>query len=131
MKPEEVGDARATLTGGIGFDYGFEAIGLSATIRAAWDATRRGGKVTVVGVTRVDDMVTFSGFELFYSEKQLLGCVYGSADVRTEFARLLRLWRSGQLELERMITGKTDISRINDAFRWLIEGEAIRTVIEF
>lgn len=131
VKPDEVGDARATLTGGLGFDYGFEAIGLSATIRAAWDATRRGGTVTVVGVTRPDDMVAFSGFELFYSEKRLLGCVYGSADVRTEFGRLLRLWRSGQLELERLITGKTDIHRINDAFRWLIEGEAIRTVIEF
>ena len=38
------------LTGGRGADHAFDCVGLPATIRGAWSASRRGGAVTVVGV---------------------------------------------------------------------------------
>src|SRR5688500_14001665 len=57
IKPDELGDAQAELTvGGVGFDYSFEAIGRSQTMRAAFDAVRRGGIATIVGVGKMDDM---------------------------------------------------------------------------
>ena len=68
--------------GGDGFDFAFEAIGLPDTMRAAYDATRRGGTTCIIGVGGLDKMVTFSAFELFYTEKTLEGSYYGSADVR-------------------------------------------------
>ena len=52
-------------------------------------------------------------------------------DVRTDFERLLRMWRSNQLDLEGMITDRIDLSRINDAFKSMLDGEVIRTVVEF
>jgi len=76
-------------------------------------------------------MVQFSAFELFHSEKTLIGSYYGSADVRTDFTRLLRMWKNGQLDLEGMITGRVDLARINDAFKALLGGEVIRTVVDF
>ncbi len=85
----------------------------------------------VVGVARMDQMVEFSAFELFYREKKLLGCYYGGADVRSDFHRMLRMWRCGQLDLEGMITGRVDLGKINDAFKAMLAGEVIRTVIEF
>jgi S-(hydroxymethyl)glutathione dehydrogenase/alcohol dehydrogenase len=33
-------------------------------------------------------------------EKRLLGSFYGSADVGSEFERLIRLWKAGRLDLE-------------------------------
>ena len=50
----------------------------------------------VVGAGALDAMVQFSAYELFFMEKTIQGSYYGSADVRVDFERLLRLWRQGQ-----------------------------------
>ena len=129
--PDAVGDLSAELTGGQGFDYAFEVVGSPATIRAAYDATRRGGTAVIVGVGKADQMVEFSPYELFFSEKKILPSFYGSSDVRFEFHRLLRLWRAGKLDLEGMITQRIDLSEVNDAFEAMKSGEVIRSVVEF
>ena len=129
--PERLAAVSQEITGDRGFDYAFEVIGRPETIRRAYDATRRGGTTVVVGAGRMDAMVQFSAFELFYMEKKLLGCWYGSADVRTDFARLLRFWRNGTLDLEGMITRRIDLSEVNEAFEACRKGEVIRSVIEF
>ena len=54
-----------------------------------------------------------------------MGSYYGSADVRSDFHRLLRLWKAGQLDLEAMIT-RMKIDDINDAFAQMKAGEVIR-----
>lgn len=128
--PDELDALKAEITEANGFDFAFEAIGLSSTIRAAFDATRRGGTAVVVGVGRLEDMVSFSAFELFYSEKNLMGTIYGSADVRRDFARMIRLWKAGRLDLEGMISQKMGLDDINQAFDDMKAGKVIRTVIE-
>jgi S-(hydroxymethyl)glutathione dehydrogenase / alcohol dehydrogenase len=130
VTPDQLGATSAELTQGRGFDYAFEVIGRPETIRSAWEATRRGGTTVVVGAGRMDAQVSFSSFELFYSEKALLGCVYGSADVRTDFDRLLRLWRRGQLDLKGLISRRTDLGGINEAFAAMQQGTVIRTVVD-
>ena len=106
VKPDDLAALQAELTGGDGFDYAFEAIGIPLTMRAAFDATRRGGTTCVIGAGGFQHEVTFNGFELFYSEKTFVGSYYGSADVRSDFNRILRLWKAGRLDLEGMITRK-------------------------
>ncbi|MCU1351083.1 MAG: Zn-dependent alcohol dehydrogenase, partial [Acidimicrobiales bacterium] len=98
---------------------------------AAFDAVRRGGTACIIGVGAMDKEVSFNGFELFFSEKKFMGSYYGSADVRSDFHRLLRLWKSGQLNLEGMITRRMHIDDINEAFDDMKRGEAIRTVVTF
>jgi S-(hydroxymethyl)glutathione dehydrogenase/alcohol dehydrogenase len=128
---EQAQEVMTAVTGGEGFDYVFEVVGRSETIRQAWDLTRRGGTTVVVGAGRMEDMVQFSAFELFFSEKKLLGSYYGSGDVRVDFDRLLDLWRAGRLDLERMITQRLTLDDLNDAFAALKSGEVIRQVINF
>ena len=130
VKPEALEELKGELTGGAGFDYTFEAIGNPITIRAAFDTARRGGDVIIVGVGRVDQFVQFNAFELFFSEKNFKGSLYGSSDVRLDFHRLLRLWRNGQLDLDGMITRRAGLDGINEAFRAMQAGEVVRTVIE-
>jgi S-(hydroxymethyl)glutathione dehydrogenase/alcohol dehydrogenase len=131
VTPDQLPAALAELTGGTGFDYGFEVVGRSQTIKAAYDATRRGGTTVVVGVGRAEDMVELSAFDLFYNEKNLRGTYYGSANVKRDFPRLLALWRSGQLDLEGMITRRLSLDDVNDAFAALSSGDVIRQVITF
>jgi S-(hydroxymethyl)glutathione dehydrogenase/alcohol dehydrogenase len=116
-------------TGGRGADFAFEVIGLPETIVQAYNTARRGGTAVVVGMPRVDSMVTLPGFQLFFEEKKLLGCVYGSAQVRRDFPRFVSLVETGRLDLNAMVSRRIKIDEINDAFRAMQAGEVIRSVI--
>lgn len=131
VKPDDLEDAKQTITSGDGFDYAFEAIGLPQTMRAAYDATRRGGTTCIVGVGAMDKMVEFSAFELFFAEKTFVGSYYGGADVRRDFDRVLGLWKAGRLDLEGMISRKLGLEDINEAVGALKAGEVIRQVVSF
>ncbi len=129
--PDGLEAAKAAITGGEGFDFALECVGHSSTIRATYDAARRGGTAVIVGVGRIEDMLQFSAFELFYGDKTLRGSLYGSSNVRTFMPELLRLWRAGKLDLESMITRRIKLDEVNEAFRAMQAGEVIRTVIDF
>jgi S-(hydroxymethyl)glutathione dehydrogenase/alcohol dehydrogenase len=130
-KPDDLAALQGEVTGMAGgFDYAFEAIGLPTTVRAAYDAARRGGTAVIVGVGNAAQTVEFNLFELFFQEKTFKGSYYGSADVRSDFNRLLRLWKAGKLDLEGMITQRIGLDGVNDAIQQMISGEVIRTVIE-
>lgn len=131
VTPADLPQAVRELTGGAGFDYGFEVVGRSETVKAAYDATRRGGTTIVVGVGKTDDMVQLSAFDLFYNEKNLRGSYYGSATIKRDFPRLLALWRAGLLDLDGMITRRLALEDINDAFAAMQSGDVIRQVITF
>lgn len=125
----EVVDQVQALMGGRGVDYAFEVIGLPETILQAYGLARRGGTVVVVGVPRVDATVTFPAGALVYEEKRLLGCVYGSAQVRRDFPRFVRLAETGRLELDGMVTRRLPLDDVNEAFRAMQDGEVIRSVL--
>ena len=100
-------------------------------MRAAYDATRRGGTTCIIGVGGMDKEISFNAFELFYSEKTFVGSYYGSADVRSDFHRMLRLWKTGRLDLEGMISRKLGLEDVNEAIADLKAGAVIRQVITF
>lgn len=128
--PDEAKAAMKELTARRGFDYVFECVGRSALVRQAYDLTRRGGSVVVVGAGSRDDAVRFTMNELFYDSKRILPSMYGGGDVRLEYERLIRLWRAGKLDLESMVTARLPLERLNEALDLLRTGTAIRTVIE-
>jgi S-(hydroxymethyl)glutathione dehydrogenase / alcohol dehydrogenase len=131
VTPDEVDAANMEINAGDGFDYAFECIGLPQTIRAAYDAVRRGGTAVIVGAGSAEKMVEFNCFELFFMEKKLLGSYYGSADVRKEFLRLINLWKAGRLDLDGMISARMDLSKAQDAFDAMKKGEIIRQILTF
>ncbi|MDH2427734.1 alcohol dehydrogenase catalytic domain-containing protein [Sphaerisporangium sp. TRM90804] len=129
--PDQLMEAIGSLTGGQGFDYGFEAVGRSATIMAAWQATRRGGDVVVVGAGAADDVVPLSAFNLLFEGKNLLSSLYGGSDVRRDFPFLAGLWKAGRLDLESMISSRIRLADLNDAVAALRGGEVLRQVVMF
>jgi S-(hydroxymethyl)glutathione dehydrogenase/alcohol dehydrogenase len=129
--PDDIEAVKNEITAGEGFDYTIECVGSPVTIRQCYDLTRRGGTAVVVGVGRIEEKVEFSAFELFYGDKTLKGSMYGGANVRVDFPKLLRLWKAGKLDLEGMISRRIDLDEINDAFRAMKSGEVIRSVIDY
>ncbi|RAJ42761.1 S-(hydroxymethyl)glutathione dehydrogenase/alcohol dehydrogenase [Kitasatospora sp. SolWspMP-SS2h] len=128
LAPEQLKAAARALPAG-GYDHVFEAVGRAATVRAGYDAARRGGAVVVIGAGAQDDRVSFSMGELFFNEKRLLPSLYGGGDVRRTVDLAVTLWRAGRLDLAGMITHRLPLARVNEAIAQMRAGEALRTVL--
>ena len=129
LSPDELADAKQRITAGEGFDYVFEVVGKSATTRAAYDTTRRGGTLCVVGAGAMDDQFQLNMFELFFDEKRILPSMYGGGDVLRSYERAVALWRAGRIDLESMITHRVQLAEINEALEQMRTGVALRTSI--
>ncbi|NEC01474.1 Zn-dependent alcohol dehydrogenase [Streptomyces anulatus] len=130
VAPDGLADAKQRITGGEGFDYVFEVVGKSATARTAYESTRRGGTLCVVGAGAMDDNFQVNMFELFFDEKRILPSMYGGGDVLRSYERAIALWRAGRIDLESMITHRVRLDGINDALDQMRTGESLRTCIE-
>ncbi|MFI7315530.1 Zn-dependent alcohol dehydrogenase [Streptomyces venezuelae] len=130
VSPEELADAKQRVTAGEGFDYVFEVVGKSATARTAYETTRRGGTMCVVGAGAMDDQLQFNMFELFFDEKRILPSMYGGGDVLTSYERAIALWRAGRIDLEGLITHRVRLAEVNEALDQMRTGVSLRTCIE-
>ncbi|GAA4921658.1 Zn-dependent alcohol dehydrogenase [Streptomyces coeruleoprunus] len=130
VAPGELADARQRVTGGEGFDYVFEVVGRSATARTAYETTRRGGTLCVVGAGAMDDFLQLNMFELFFDEKRILPSLYGGGDVLRSYERAIALWRAGRIDLAGLITHRLPLADVNEALTQMRTGEALRTCIE-
>ncbi|UQA95793.1 Zn-dependent alcohol dehydrogenase [Streptomyces halobius] len=130
VDPEGLADATARITAGEGFDYVFEVVGTSATARVAYETTRRGGTLCVVGAGALDDHFQVNMFELFFDEKRILPSLYGGGDVLRSYERTITLWRAGRIDLEGLITHRVRLAEINEALDQMRTGTALRTCIE-
>jgi len=117
------------LTGGRGADYAFEVIGLPETIVTTYNLARRGGEVIIVGMARYEAEFTLPAFGIFYEQKTIKGCKYGSAQVRRDFPRFVELIETHRLDTSAMVSKKIKLDGVNDAFRAMEAGEVIRSVI--
>lgn len=117
------------VTGG-GPDYAFEAIGSERAIQEAWRATRAGGTVVVVGIMPRGSTLTIDPWQ-FMSEKTLKGTFLGSARIQEDVPRLVDLYHSGDLELDRLVSRKLPLAELPDAFHRLRAGDVVRQVVVF
>ncbi|HEV7713761.1 MAG TPA: zinc-binding dehydrogenase [Asanoa sp.] len=119
------------LTGGRGADHAIECVGRSATIGAAWRATRRGGQVTVVGMGARDDLISLSALDIFHSARTLRSSVYGSSDPDRDLPVLAAAVSDGSLDLSPLITDRIPLEAAPDAFTRMSRGEGARSVVLF
>ncbi len=117
------------LTGGQGVDYAFEAIGLTPTIEQAYAATRKRGKCVVIGVTRADVRININANEMVYSEKTLMGSLYGSSRPKVDILNLLDMYKAGKLLLDELLTRTYPLDEINEAYAALERGEVARSLV--
>ena len=96
----------------------------------AIDTTRPGGQVILVGVPRLDVMLTLNAaFTWLYMAKTIKGCWYGSSDVYNDVPKLLDLWKQGDLKLEELISKEITVDQVNEAFADMQAGTVARSVI--
>jgi len=127
---EDVAARARELTDGIGVDYAFETAGHASLAEIGLAAARSGGTVVCVGAAPIDQGISVAPAVLFtITEKKLIGCVLGSVNSLREIPRLISLWQTGRLDLERMITARRPLAEINEAMQDLRATRGIRTVL--
>jgi len=120
------------LTNQRGADVAFEALGQGRTIDQVVEMTRRGGQAILVGIPRMDVMVTLPAMlGIVLAGRTIKGCWYGSSDIRRDVPRLVELYRSGELRLDELVSRRIELSQVNEALAALVSGDGTRSVIVY
>jgi Zn-dependent alcohol dehydrogenase len=123
-------EAMRSLTHG-GPEYVFDSVGSEVTIAQALYAARPGGTAVVMGLHAVRKQVSISPATLVLQNKRLLGSFVGSMNPRLDLPRLVELYRSGKLELDKLITKRYALNDLAQAFEDMEAGKIARGVLVF
>jgi S-(hydroxymethyl)glutathione dehydrogenase/alcohol dehydrogenase len=126
--PDAVDEVRS-LTGGRGVDQAFEVSGHPAAAKQSYSLVRRGGTLVLVGLQPPDATPPWAMREQLLSGKRVVGSLYGGAQVRRDFPRLVRLVEAGLLDLGSMVTRRLTLDQVNEGLDLVESGEVIRSVM--
>jgi S-(hydroxymethyl)glutathione dehydrogenase/alcohol dehydrogenase len=118
------------MTGGLGVDHAFEAVGISKLCRQAIESLAVRGTATIVGVLPPDATIEFPWLAI-RPECKVQTSRMGSNQFRTDIPTYLEFYRQGRLDLDGMISRRGRLGDINEAFRAMKAGEVARTVLMF
>ena len=127
--PDETAAAVRQATGG-GVDYAIEATGRPEAMTAAFLSTRNRGAAVLIGIPREDAVLSVPALTIPRMERRILGSIYGSARPERDFITILDLYRRGRLPLDRLVSHRLPLERIDEAFALMHAGEARRAVLE-
>ena len=117
-------------TGGAGVDFAFDAAGSAALIAAGVRACAHGGATVMIGAPDPHDTLgVINPSSLIVNEKRLLASMVGSSLAPRDFPRIVALWQSGRIDLDRLVTSRRPLQEINAGFDDMRSSTGIRTVI--
>jgi S-(hydroxymethyl)glutathione dehydrogenase/alcohol dehydrogenase len=120
------------VTYGVGVDYAFEAIATPETIGLAVSCTSKGGTTVVVGLTPESaESLPIPPYEFVLWQRTLMGAIYGGSRPRVDILQNLDLFRTGRINLDKLVTREYGLGDINQAMTDLLEGRNIRGVIRY
>jgi NDMA-dependent alcohol dehydrogenase len=101
-------------------------------VRDALQLTRKGGTCVLTGMTsQLTRSVNIDLQDFILMNKTLAGTIFGSCNGKADIARFARLYETGQLQLEEMITRRYRLDDVNEAYADLLNGEIIRGIIDY
>ena len=119
------------LTGGLGVEYAFEAIGRGKTMAQAFLSLTKRGTACCIGIAAGDDRIEIPPRNLVYAERRLIGSFYGSTRPRVDFARFVEMYLRGILKLDELVTRTYPLTGINEAYAAMNAGEVARSLIVY
>jgi len=130
-RDRDVLDQVRALTSGRGVDHTIECTGRPQAMRMAYDITRPAGSVVIVGIAPLGTELAIPAIGFPGSKKRLIGSIYGGGVPERDITKILALYGTGRLALDRQIGARIPLERVNEAFAWLESGVLARTIIEF
>jgi S-(hydroxymethyl)glutathione dehydrogenase/alcohol dehydrogenase len=116
------------IAGPQGVDVAVENTGNVRVIETAYELTMPQGRTILVGVPWHHEDITIHSLPLHFG-KVLTGCEGGQSYPTTDILRYLRLYQQGKLQLDRLITHRFPLEKINAALDTVRGGEAGRCIL--
>jgi S-(hydroxymethyl)glutathione dehydrogenase/alcohol dehydrogenase len=125
-----------SVTSGQGADSAIVTVGVvkNEHIGQAYGAIRKAGTVVVTGVSTDHEDAPVPGFNALgvsMYQKRIQGALYGNGSPRDAMPNLLKLYTSGRLKLDELVTKRYALDDINQAYLDMRSGVNIRGVIDF
>ena len=118
------------LSGG-GVDVAVEFAGAIPALEFAFNATKRGGRTVTAALPHPDAKLEISPVTLVGQEKTLKGSYLGSCIPSRDIPAYIELYKTGRLDVEKLISHRMKLEDINDGFERLAKGDALRQIILF
>lgn len=112
-----------------GVAVAIECAGIAATLKAAYEATGRGGTTVTVGLPPASELLSISALSLTSDVKTVKGSYLGSANPRKDIPDFVDFWRAGKLPVERLLSAARPMTEINEAMDALHGAQVIRQVV--
>ncbi|OGT36779.1 MAG: dehydrogenase [Gammaproteobacteria bacterium RIFCSPHIGHO2_12_FULL_38_14] len=120
-------DIRA-IVGEAGADVVIDTTGNGRIIETAYELTNSDGKTILVGVPKKNDLISIYSLPLHFN-KVLKGSHGGQSVPNRDIPRYMKLWRTGKLKLDDLITHEFSLTMINEAIDVVKSGAAGRVII--
>lgn len=114
-----------------GVDVAADFTGVAPALEFAFAATKRGGKTISAGLPHPNARISISPTQLVAEERELLGSYLGSNLPAQDITNYMKMYQSGVLPVEKLITHRLNFEEINIGFERLANGDCIRQLIIF
>lgn len=125
---QEVAKSVKALTNGRGADYAFECTAVPALGDAPLALVRNSG--VAVQASGIEQKINFD-CELFEWDKIYINPLYGQCKPERDFPLLQKLYSSGELLLDELVTRTYSLDNLEQAFADMLEGKNAKGVILF
>lgn len=126
---EDAVEAVRRITGGLGVDFSFEAVGAKVCVEQCIEMLAHGGTATLIGGQQPGVRVSFDAAAFSRSALTLQNTHGGGGIPAHDFPVLDSLYQQGSLDLDYMVTHTVPLTQAAQGFRNLESGSAIRTVV--
>lgn len=117
------------MTDGFGADVVIDAVGRPETWKQAFYARDLAGTVVLVGVPTPDMQLDMPLIDFFSRGGSLKSSWYGDCLPDRDFPTLVSLYLQGRLPLERFVSERIGLDKVEDAFNKMHAGEVLRSVV--
>ena len=127
----DIATSALALTDGRGFDVVMTAVGSARAVEQGLGLLAPNGALVAVGMPPDDERVSLNPTALSHRGQRILGCKMGDARLRIDVPRLYRLYRSGRLRLDELISSRRSLAAINESIELARRSGDLRHVIVF
>jgi len=129
-KDDPVAQIAAMCNGGV--DYSFEVIGNTQAMAQAFNAVyaRPGGMALILGLSPIGTTFPVEAWR-FLREVTITGCTAGSIRPKLDIPRYIDLYMAGKLPIDKLVSARYPLDKINDAVQDTFTGKVLRAVITF
>jgi NDMA-dependent alcohol dehydrogenase len=128
----EAAEKVTELTWGQGADQALVTVGTvdEQVVTDAFNVVGKGGTVVITGLANPEKLtVHVSGGIMTLFEKTIKGTLFGSANPQYDIVKMLRLYETGHLKLDELVTKRYTLDQVNEGYQDLRDGKNIRGVI--